>query len=418
MNVFKQILKMTVQNLFLPVCYRLFARENVRPYSILFADAHHNERPRNMDLLYYTAKKSGKYRISQIYLDYREASFAQVLKAMLAFMRMYAVSQTVVLCDNFLPAASCRGRKETLVVQLWHACGAMKKFGYDTKDDIPAMYLGHVYRNTRLFTVSAPKCEAPFASATRLDPQYVQSLGICRTDLYFRKRWAEQMRERFFGKYPQAEGKRVVVAAPTFRGSAGEPKPYELDVSRLQETLGDDYFVLLSLHPHMKPRECDLPYISRIPTEELYPVADVFISDYSSLVYEYLLYPKPLILFTSDLETYRESRGFYMDPEEIPAITVMEQDALGGAVREAADAYEAFRNNRKLSGTLPWVLPDGDAAAGENRFSGPDRIQETSYDVMNTEIRRHRFLSEYMSSCDGHSTERVFEKIEEHADSE
>ena len=136
MNVIKQIMKMTAQNIVLPVCYRLSARKSVRPYSILFADAHHNTRPRNMDPLYYAVRKSGKYHISQIYLDYREASFLKVLQSMFRFMQMYAVSQTVVLCDNFLPTASCKARKETLVVQLWHACGAMKKFGYDTEDDI------------------------------------------------------------------------------------------------------------------------------------------------------------------------------------------------------------------------------------------------------------------------------------------
>ena len=407
MNVIKQIMKMTAQNIVLPVCYRLSACKRVRPYSILFADAHHNSRPQNMDTLYYAVRKSGKYHISQIYLDYRDASFLQVLRSMLRFMRVYAVSQTVVLCDNFLPAASCRGREETLVVQLWHACGAMKKFGYDTEDDIPAMYHGHVYRNTRLVTVSAPKCEAPFASAMRLDPHYVQSLGVCRTDLFFRKRWAKLMQERFLREYPGAEGKRVIAIAPTFRGSAGAPKPYELDVDRLQKVLGDGYFVLLSLHPHMRPRDCDLSYISRIPTQELYPVADVLISDYSSLVYEYLLYPKPLILFTADLDTYRDQRGFYMDPEEIPAITVKEEDALAEAVRKTADAYAAFRKKRNLSGDMPWTLPEKECMSARKND-----------DVTETEIQRRLFLSEYMSACDGNSTKRVFEKIEEHADSE
>ena len=61
--------------------------------------------------------------------------------------------------------------------------------------------------------------------------------------------------------------------------------------------------------------------VSAMPTAELYPVTDVLISDYSSLIYEYLLFGKPLVLYVPDLEEYRTRRGFYMAPEEIPAST-------------------------------------------------------------------------------------------------
>ena len=71
---------------------------------------------------------------------------------MFEFMKLYAVSQTVVICDNFLPVASCRKRKGTKVIQLWHAGGALKKFGYDTADDIPAYYKGNVMANLPLVT--------------------------------------------------------------------------------------------------------------------------------------------------------------------------------------------------------------------------------------------------------------------------
>ena len=70
-----------------------------------------------------------------------------------------------------------------------------------------------------------------------------------------------------------------------------------------------------------------------IPTEELYPVADVLIADYSSLIYEYLLIGKALVLYVPDLEEYRSRRGFYMNIEEIPAQIVTQQAELAEAVR-------------------------------------------------------------------------------------
>ena len=49
-----------------------------------------------------------------------------------------------------LSRPSCHKRKGTTVIQLWHGCGAFKRFGYDAKDDIPQFYKGNVYRNAPL----------------------------------------------------------------------------------------------------------------------------------------------------------------------------------------------------------------------------------------------------------------------------
>ena len=156
----RQYGKMAVQHLMLPVLYRFYSRQGIDPCLAVFADAHHNGRPQNMeDLLEAMRSRSAiPWKIEELYLDYQRSSFGEVLKHMNRFMKLYARAGTVVLCDNFLPAAGCRKRKETLVLQLWHACGALKKFGYATTDDIPAGYKGNVFRNTDIVLVSAPFC--------------------------------------------------------------------------------------------------------------------------------------------------------------------------------------------------------------------------------------------------------------------
>ena len=58
----KQVIKQAVQNVVLPVCYAANRRKATDPTLVVFADAHHNERPAAMELLYQRLKKSGKYR--------------------------------------------------------------------------------------------------------------------------------------------------------------------------------------------------------------------------------------------------------------------------------------------------------------------------------------------------------------------
>ena len=96
------------------------------------------------------------------------------------------------------------------------------------------------------------------------------------------------------------------------------------------------------------------------------------IADYSSLIYEYLLLEKPLVLYIPDYEDYVRKRGFYMDYNEIPGQRVMQEEDLAQAVLGAQAAFPAQKE--KLA----------------------------------------HFLETYMCACDGHSTQRVLALIEDH----
>ena len=457
----KQTMKQAVQNVVLPVCYRKALKQAVDPDLVVFADAHHNSRPAAMELLYRRLKKDSKFRIVEHYLDYGSAGAVAVAKHSMRFMQLYASAGYVVICDNFLPVASCEKREETKVIQLWHACGCYKKFGYDAKDDIPPDYHGaNVYRNADLVTVSSEAAVRPFASAMRLPEDHVQALGISRTDLYFRRKWQDRCREQFYERYPEAKGKKVILWAPTFRGNAGMPELDPLNLAALQRELGEEYLVLARLHPHMLkdpnhyeaqtvhlPGRIDLKhaapdsdaavhatsdaavhatpdaavhatsdaapasgakessgakraslrsYLCEIPTEELYPVIDLLIADYSSLIYEYLLFQKPLILYVPDLEEYRARRGFYMAPEEIPARIVKKETELAKAVK-ASEAAKAAREAEAASAT--------EAAEAAKAA----RASETETATASETEKLKSFLAAYMGACDGKATDRIVE---------
>lgn len=358
--ILKQYVKMGVQNIFLPVVYRLCRRSRVQKNLVVFADAHHRDTPFSMRYLLEEVRKTDM-EAAVVFSDYARDSFLESFRQMLRFMKLYANAGYVVICDNFLPAASCRKRAETTVIQLWHACGALKKFGCDAPEDIPPYYRGNVQKNCDYVTVSARGCVPHFSSAMDLPRERFLPLGVSRTDLYYRRDFLESVRARFAQRYPQAAGKNVLLWAPTFRGNAAQADVCgEAAIDRLAEKLGETWYIVKSLHPHLqKDREGE----NRMTAEELLAVTDLLITDYSSILFDYLIFKKPLVRFAPDLEQYEAARGFYADYRALP----------GALVTDEADLYDAVQK------------------------------EAAHYDVQALEAA----FQTYMDACDGGATERI-----------
>ena len=153
----------------------------------------HDTLPFSMQVMH-EAVKQCRYTSIDFFHDYGRLSAIQALWVSVKFMKLYAQARYVFICDNFLPVASCRKNKRTKVIQLWHSCGLLKKMGYDTAEDVPRFYLGNVYKNYDLVTVSAPCCIGPLTSGMHLRPGIVQATGVSRTDIYFDKQWCDDCR--------------------------------------------------------------------------------------------------------------------------------------------------------------------------------------------------------------------------------
>lgn len=363
----KQIIKMAAQHIVFPVYYRISCRKPVINRRVIFADEHRESCPPSMERLRDALFTQG-YDVQTIFFDLQKLSAWEGMKRMLLFMKEYAQAEVVVLQDNFLPVSSCRKRKATTVLQLWHGCGALKRFGYDAPDDIPRFYKGNVYKNYDLVTVSSPYCRPFFASAMRISqPKTVRAFGSSYTDCYFDAAYRQRMLEQFEHIYGKKEGRTVIVWAPTFRGNAGQQTAQQCVGEEWLDRLAQNpkYLVIKSLHPHMvKQKEGQT-----MQTGALLFAADILITDYSSVLFEYLLLDRPLILFAPDLEHYRKKRGWYLEYETLPGSIVTEGAALSRAVEE--------------------------------------NLQKDCFLQ-----KRHAFREQYMSRCDGMATKRIIAYIQ------
>ena len=357
---------MFLQHIILPCIYQVACIQKVNPNLLVFADFHNDQVPYSMEDLYLQLQ-SGQYEVMGVFHDEHQHNLFSNVKYMFRFMILYARSSHVFICDNFLPVSSCRKRIQTKVIQLWHGPGAFKKFGYDTTRDIPHIYRGNVYKNYNIITTSAPHCNPYFESAMRAKKGTAQALGISRSDRFLNEAYKEECRQVFDTKYPNYSQNKIALYAPSFRGNASNME--EMDVSciaNLQKELGDEWIVLIQLHPHMMKRYA---IQTDIPTERLLPVVDVLITDYSSILFEYLLLKKPLVLYAPDLGSMIASDEFYLDYYSIPAEIVEDNNDLAKA-----------------------VIRQGETNAYVDQVDA--------------------FLELYMSACDGHSIERLLRVLE------
>ena len=80
--------------------------------------------------------------------------------------------------------------------------------------------------------------------------------------------------------------------------------------------MGDEYIFFLRTHPYttklMNVEFNDfLRDFSQYPNiNELLIIADILISDYSSIIYDYAVLEKPLLCFGYDYDEYKKKRGF------------------------------------------------------------------------------------------------------------
>lgn len=365
--VIKQISKIIIQNFILPIIYRYFCLQNpkINPELVLLADAHHTNLPSSMWQIKQVIESKG-LRVEECIQDYARLSLTELLSAMSRFMNLYSQAHYVFICDNFLPVASCRKRPETTVIQLWHGAGALKKFGYDSADDIPSWYKGNVFKNYDLVTVSSRACVRPFASAMKLTEKQVKPLGISRTDCYFDQKYLQSCRENLYQRFPETIGKKLLLWAPTFRERPTNSKtPGLKEIERLESMLGPSWKVIKKFHPHIKAQHDKIG--SAFSAEELLPMIDYLVTDYSSIIFDYLLFERPFAFYVPDLEEYTSKRGLYISLDELP----------GEKVRTAEELYQAV--------ITPW---------SDKRMA---KVKEC----------RKRF----MEACDGQATKRILKEI-------
>ena len=286
-----------------------------------------------------------------------------------ANIRDFASSKYVFLVDNFFPLAfmNVEGMKW---VQLWHGTGLFKKFGYDLLNDEDKKIMEMFAPKIDLVSVSSENVVDTYARNFYVDKSKVKPFGVPRNDFYDEKHLSDDylsdLRESFEKDYPQLKGKKLVLYAPTFREDPKNNAVFDyFDIEKFLDELGDEYALAIRLHPNYK-RFCDeehnidledltnrydiINFTGLKDGQKLLLLSDILIADYSSIMVDYTILQKPIVLFAYDLDDYiNEERGFYFDyKENVPGKIVYNMDELIASINDEDFDLEKMEEFLKL----------------------------------------------------------------------
>ena len=254
--------------------------------------------------------------------------FSAVLRIAMRSYRV-ATSRVVIVDDYFFPIYPVKKRSGVTIIQVWHACGAFKRFGRATLAsewgaDETFLKLVPIHANYDLTLVSSSSIAQIYADAFGQPVEKITAaFGIPRTDALVTSPRRDATERGVRARLGLTENHTTILYAPTFRGAdlKGAAAPELLDIAALYRELGDRYRLILRLHPFVKSA-MRIPYeakgfvvdASREPdVNEVMLAADILVTDYSSIIFEYALLNRPMAFLAPDLAAYERERGFFFD---------------------------------------------------------------------------------------------------------
>lgn len=289
----------------------------------------------------------------------------------------YLSSGHVFYCFGKLPIRVSSGQN---VIQMWHGT-SFKGFAKNmvkTRSKTNEFY-SYVYASSNYFK---PIVEEKF----NCDECKVAICGHPRTDVFY-----SQKNEYNFGNY-----KKVIMWMPTFRSSKrlgqndgkqngilpffDDDNLYKFDeyLSRLNVK------VFVKLHPMQDIRSIDTSGFNNLilMTNEYFEskgydlykflkCTDALLTDYSSVFYDYLLLDRPIGFTEDDVESYKDSRGFAVDPEKFrPGMRIKSLNDLKLFFKNTVNGIDGFEKDRLEINNIANEFKDGKNCERTLKISG------------------------------------------------
>ncbi|MCC5854438.1 MAG: CDP-glycerol glycerophosphotransferase family protein [Idiomarina sp.] len=265
-------------------------------------------------------------------------------------------------------------RSDVKSIQLWHGF-PMKGLNYMSRFQPPETR--ELTRQRWLKYAAVTSYSATYTSLMNacygIHAEQYQVTGMPRNDLLFAP-GAEQKLEQLVGK--KLNGRQVILYMPTFRKTMyGQVNgDGELGMFGLPNFDRDEFFKYLETnqlvlvvkpHPYHEDdfglgNKDDLPENVWVITDqplmahefdfyEMLAAADLLITDYSSVYFDYLLLDKPMVFTPSDSQEYKETRGFLIEPYEFwaPGPKCYQQQSLQTVIMQQLDNPGEYAQERE-----------------------------------------------------------------------
>ena len=277
-----------------------------------------------------------------------------------------------VIADNYYGfLAVTNFKKDVKVTQVWHAAGAIKQFGACDPDNRSRSKQANrrfrtVYRRFNFFVVGSKMMADIFRQAYLATDKQFLFTGVPRSDFFYNYSLHTQIKTDFLQANPTFSGKKIILYAPTFRRNDTQSGHLCLDVAKMKKKLAHNYVLVIKMHPAVKANFVTDEFVwdfSTLPINDLLVLADVLITDYSSLPMEFVLLDQPMIFYAYDLAVYAAEHGFWevYDQATIPGPITTTTDEVVSAICSGDKELFALK---RASYAKKWALyNNGNASA-------------------------------------------------------
>lgn len=263
----------------------------------------------------------------------------------------YYLARAKYFVNNVNFPAFARKRKGTVELQTMHGT-PLKTLGLDAPGEVkPGEMAEYLVKNRRWDYLCVPSdyVAGIAAGAFKHRAEIIRS-GYPRNDKLFQDNKPDKVLE-IKKRLGIPTDKKVIFYAPTWR--VENYFKLELDIKRLKKAVGKDYILLLKFHHYVASSvQIDYSNVDNFVFNEsdyddirdLYLIADILITDYSSVMFDFAILNRPILFFTYDLDNYRDHlRGMYFDlVKEAPGPLCMTNDDLIRELKEIDDYRDKY----------------------------------------------------------------------------
>lgn len=263
-----------------------------------------------------------------------------------------ATSKVCIIDGYSIPISLLKHKKNLEIIQIWHASGAIKKFGYQSidKKEGRGTEIAKIMKMHKNYShVIAPSNATAnfYKEAFGIEREKLVINGLPRLDYILANKSNDKKIKEFYKKYPKFKNKnkKTILYVPTFRkGSDGVNEAQKL-IDRVNFA---KYNLIIKLHPLDKNSKAYKYMVNRkYNTFDLLKIADYIITDYSAVAFEASILNKPLYFYVYDVDNYRKTRGLNVDLfEEMNSSTSKDIKKIIKSIESNKYNYEELKEFR------------------------------------------------------------------------
>lgn len=285
--------------------------------SVLFLSENSNELPINMIKLYEKVNSNYHKKIFCVDVYNRRNKLLR-----LGELFKIATSKYIIV-DNYISLLTrVKLSKKQRILQVWHAGIGFKAVGYARfgKEGSPHPFMSS-HRRYDLAVVDNDKLVDIYKEVFGCSKDIFMSSGIPKLDDYLDKNTIAEVEKSLFNKYEVLLNKKIILFAPTYRGSGSGDAYFDysvIDLKRINEFCKKNNFVfVIKMHPFVKEKiELDESFeniidLSGEDINNLIYISDIMITDYSSCAYEFSFFNRVLIFYRYDKDLYEYLRPMH-----------------------------------------------------------------------------------------------------------